>query len=268
MRASDIRPSDPIRYGAYFCLTAPPDGWSAVAAAGLPELAERLGLRNEYYAEDGDPAESIAYLRRVAAEPGQIADPGLEDAHAIVHVAAGRPDVIDAFRDELANLIDPAAGLRVLPGVVRPLRYTSAAMFNFAYGHRILQQPASAMANAFLAPVRKTAAWWEKDWMERHTYFLPRYDDSGQMISQGHALASAAGISCLLRRTYKSQVEPAGDGDYDFISYFECADADVPVFHEVCAALRDTDANPEWKFVREGPVWHGRRTASWQDLFA
>ena len=40
----------------------------------------------------------------------------------------------------------------------------------------------------------KTAAWWAKDWMERHTYFLPRYDDAGRMVNEGHALASAAGI--------------------------------------------------------------------------
>jgi hypothetical protein len=52
------------------------------------------------------------------------------------------------------------------------------------------------------------------------------------------------------------------------VTYFECADADVPTFHQVCAALRDVARNPEWKFVREGPVWHGRRVATWAELFA
>ena len=52
------------------------------------------------------------------------------------------------------------------------------------------------------------------------------------------------------------------------MTYFECADADVPTFHQVCAALRDVARNPEWKFVREGPMWHGRRVAEWADLFA
>ena len=103
--------------------------------------------------------------------------------------------------------------------------------------------------------------------MERHTYFLPRYDDTGKMQHQGHTLAAAPGIACLLRRTYKSLAEPAADGDFDFISYFECADADVPVFHDVCDALRDVSRNPEWAFVREGPTWHGRRTATWAGLF-
>jgi hypothetical protein len=114
----------------------------------------------------------------------------------------------------------------------------------------------------------KTAAWWAKDWMERHTYFLPRYDEAGRMVSQGHALAAAPGISRLMRRTYKSPTEPAPDGAYDFLTYFECADGDVPAFHEVCAALRDVAQNPEWRFVREGPTWHGRRVASWPELFS
>jgi len=71
-----------------------------------------------------------------------------------------------------------------------------------------------------------------------------------------------------MRRTYKHATEPAPAGAYDFISYFECANEDVPVFHAVCAALRDPNKNPEWKFVREGPTWHGRRVATWAELFA
>jgi len=88
------------------------------------------------------------------------------------------------------------------------------------------------------------------------------------MLNEGHALASAAGIPCLMRRTYKHETEPAPPGSYDFVTYFECADADVPTFHAVCAALRDVSRNPEWKFVREGPTWQGRRVARWTDLFA
>jgi len=41
----------------------------------------------------------------------------------------------------------------------------------------------------------------------------------------------------------------------------------VPVFHQVCAALRNITRNPEWRFVREGPTWHGRRVPAWERLF-
>ena len=61
---------------------------------------------------------------------------------------------------------------------------------------------------------------------------------------------------------------PRTEGEYDFLNYFECADSDIPTFHEVCAALRDVTKNPEWKFVREGPTWHGRRVGTWPELFA
>jgi hypothetical protein len=267
MRASDIRSFDPIRYGAYICLNVLPGSQAAMASAAVPALAERLGLRNEYGSDGDDPPQSIAYLRRVSAAPGQLTDAGLLGAQAIVHVAAPSPEPIAEFRTGLARLLGPAVTPRVLDGVVRPLSYTGQAMFNFSYGERVLQQPGAIMPNAFLVPINKTPAWWQKDWMQRHTYFLPRYDDAGSMQNQGHALAAASGISCLLRRTYKSLAEPAADGDFDFVSYFECADADIPVFRDVCGALRDVTRNPEWAFVREGPTWHGRRTATWAGLF-
>jgi len=41
----------------------------------------------------------------------------------------------------------------------------------------------------------------------------------------------------------------------------------IPIFHSVCAALRDVARNPEWRFVAEGPTWHGWRVKSWRQLF-
>jgi hypothetical protein len=163
---------------------------------------------------------------------------------------------VDEFRAALN-------GNYALGGVVRPFLYTGALMFDFAYERRVLQQGGGAMPNAFLVPMRKTPQWWKKDWPERHTYFLPHYDESGAMRDAGHALAAAAGVPCLLRRTYKQESEPAPDDAYDFITYFECADGDVATFHEVCAALR---ATREWSYVQEGPTWHGRRVATWEEL--
>lgn len=266
MRASDIRSSESLRHGAYLCFAAP-DG-ARGAGPAVAAVAERLRLRNEFDAPDGHPAEAIAFLRRVGATPADIADEPLLRAEAVVHVASATAPPVAEFCAELTRLLGPAVTPRILGGVVRPMIYTGNAMHNFAYAHRVLQQPGPVMPNAFLVPMSKTVAWWRKDWMERHTYFLPRYDDAGRMVSEGHALASAAGIACLMRRTYRSETEPPPSGAYDFVTYFECADADVATFHEVCAALRDVNRNPEWAFVREGPTWHGRRVATWAELFA
>ncbi len=267
MRANDVKSAEPLRHGAYVCLRVPEGARRAVIAAAVPALAEGLCLQNEFEAKDGPPADAIAFLRRGGATPADIADEGLLRADAVVHVASARAAPVTEFCAEVARLAGPAVETRVLGGVVRPMTYTGNAMHNFAYAHRVLQQAGSIMPNAFLVPLSKTAAWWAKDWMERHTYFLPRYED-GRMVNEGHALASAAGIACLMRRTYKHETEPAPAGRYDFVTYFECADADIPTFHDVCAALRDVTKNPEWAFVREGPTWHGRRVAAWAELFA
>ena len=267
MKANDVIPPDPNRHGAYVCMSVPDGVLPAAAAAPVPDLADRLGLRNEFESTGGDPPAAIAYLRRVESNPGDIEDADLLHAEVAVHVAAPSPGPVTEFCAALKSMLGPAVTMRVLAGAVHPRVYTGNAMHNFSYAHRILQQPGSVMPHAFLVPMSKTGGWWAKDWMERHTYFLPRFDDSGRMRSEGHARAAAAGIPCLLRRTYKNLVEPAPAGSYDFLNYFECADEDVPTFHGVCRALRDVSRNPEWAFVREGPTWHGRRVATWDELF-
>jgi hypothetical protein len=268
MRADDMQSFEPVRYGAYICLMIPEAERAAVAAADVAALADGMGLVNEYGASGGDPERSVAYLRRVSSEPGQIDDPPLLDAEAIVHVAAPEPGPVREFRIRLDGLIWPMGSARTLAGAVQPFSYTSASMFNFAYGHRVLQAPGRVMPSVFLVPMRKTAQWWQKQWMERHTFFLPRYDDAGRVLNEGHALAAEAGISRLLRRTYKHPAPPAPEGEYDFISYFECADDDAPVYRQVRDALRDAARNPEWRYVQEGPTWHGRRVATWTELFS
>ena len=197
-------------------------------AAALAALTERLGLRNEFDPGDPPARESFALLRRHGATAADIADEGILGADWVVHVASKRAEVVDELCAGVTKHLAPVARARVLRGVVRPKNYTGAAMNSWAYGHAVVQQRGAAMPNAFLCPMSKTAEWWRKDWMERHTYFLPRYDEQGRMVSEGHALATAAGIPCLLRRTYKSVTEPAAEGDYDFVSYFECDDAAIP----------------------------------------
>src|SRR5262249_19064108 len=222
MLDNSILPREVLRHGAYVCVRLA-DGVDPRAAAGLaiPALAEKLGLVNEFEPAAGPPAQSIAFLRRHGTRDGAIADDGVARADAVVHVAAPTAQPVSDFCAEAARLLGPLARLRVIGGGGRPKGYTAPALNNLAYPPPGVQQPGRVMPNAFLPPMSKIAAWWEKDWMERHTYFLPRYGDDGRMRSEGHALASAAGIACLLRRTYKATTEPAPEGAYDFVTYFE-----------------------------------------------
>jgi hypothetical protein len=258
-----------LGHGAYLCLRRSEGGDArAAAAAPIEPLAERLGLRNEFDPGAVPPVDSAAFLRRQGASPGDFPDDAVLQADAVVHIASKRPEAIAEFCAETARLLSPAVQVHVLRGLKRPRNYTGAAMDKWAYARQVIQQPGPSMPNAFLVPLRKTAEWWQKDWMERHTYFLPTYDEHGRMRTEGHALAAEAGIPCLLRRTYRSDTHPAPEDAYDFLTYFECADRDVPIFHQVCAALRDVTRNPEWRFVREGPTWHGRRVASWKEIWS
>jgi hypothetical protein len=121
--------------------------------------------------------------QRTRTAPREIADDRLLNAAAIVHVAAETADAVAEFCTGISRLLEPNIQTPVIGGVVRPPSYTGNAMHNFAYAHGVLEQPGSIMPNGFVVPIRKTTAWWQKDWMERHTYFLPRYDDSGRTWS-------------------------------------------------------------------------------------
>src|SRR5262249_37552766 len=258
--------ADAVRHGAYVCVSAARETCPALAAAPVTALAARVGLQNEFAARDGHPRAALAFLRRVESTAGQISDEEVSQAAVVIHAASNDGGVVSTFCEECERMLANAARVRVLSGTVQPMRYTGGAMHDFAYARQRAQESGESMPNAFLLPLRKLPAWWAKDWMERHTYFLPRYDGEGRMASEGHAPAAAAGIPVLMRRTYRCD-PPSRDDGYDFLTYFECADADVPRFHAVCAALRDVARNPEWRFVREGPTWRGRRMESWSALW-
>ena len=51
--------------------------------------------------------------------------------------------------------------------------------------------------------------------------------------------------------------------EFDFITYFEATDENMPVFDQICRGLRDQRQNPEWKYVLEGPEWRGKRVLRW-----
>jgi hypothetical protein len=269
MTSDEFLATEILGHGAYLFPVPSGGGDAGSAGAGrIAALAARLELENEFDPGSPPARESFALLRRWNATPADIADPEILDAGWMIHVSSSRRETVTEFCEGVSGILAPGIRVKVLRGVIRPKNYTGAAMNNWAYARQVVQQPGSAMPNAFFVPLSKAADWWRKDWMERHTYFLPRYDDEGRMLNEGHALATEAGISVLLRRTYRHETQPAPDGAYDFLTYFECADEAVPTFHQVCAALRDVKRNPEWRFVREGPTWHGRRVRTWEDLFS
>ncbi len=115
--------------------------------------------------------------------------------------------------------------------------------------------------------MNKTAAWWKMDWMHRESFFLPRYDQNENLVAKGHALAAESGIPYITRRLVNAPEGYGSEGNYDFVGYFEFAEAHAPIFREVMTSLRDIAQNPEWAYVREGPEWWGRRVGSAAELW-
>ena len=87
------------------------------------------------------------------------------------------------------------------------------------------------------------------------------------MVVKGHALSADAGIAGITRRLVHAPEGYGRDESYDFVGYFEFAEADASTFSAVMAALRDVEQNPEWAYVSEGPEWWGRRVGEPKELW-
>jgi hypothetical protein len=140
-------------------------------------------------------------------------------------------------------------------------------MTQFAYAGALQPAPGKQFPLAVVTPMNKTEEWWSMDWMRRESFFLPRYDPQGVVMARGHALAAEPGIPHIVRRLVHAAGSYGRKDVYDFIGYFEFAEEQAPVVRAVMAALRDVEQNPEWAYVREGPVWWGRRVSQAAELW-
>ena len=262
-----------IGHGRFLFVNLPQGGADADLATAIDRLG--AGLENMHQAE-GSPSEQAFKRGRVQllrAEPGlgqerDLPHPALSRASCLIRLESASPGPLLAYEKALRALIAPRGGsVETLAGVQRPRSYTSYAMTQFAYTTAL--PPGSGMRFPWgvVTPQNKTADWWAMHWMRRESFFLPRYNDQGQMTAKGHALAAEAGIPCINRRLYHAPDGYGQQGSYDFVGYFEFAEADAPIFRTVMTGLRDVAQNPEWAYVREGPEWWGRRVGCAAELW-
>jgi len=239
------------------------------------ELAETIDLLGQgmenVHVVDGPPSEEAFARGRfqlLRSDPGattdqQIIHAAVSESDGLVRLECATLEPIKGYETGLRKLIEDAGGsVETLAGVMRPRSYTSHAMTEFAYAHAMPPGPGEKYPLAAVTPMNKTDAWWQMDFLHRESFFLPRYDENEEMVVKGHALASAMGVPGINRRLVHSPDGYGVQGNYDFVGYFEFAEKDAPVFREVMAGLRDTEQNPEWKYVLEGPEWWGRRVSS------
>jgi hypothetical protein len=244
----------------------------SAAHTDLAKALDRLGagMENIYDVEGTPSAEALQrgrfqFLRAEPAlsEARDIPHPQMLEAHFLVYLEAAGLEPLVGYEEALRTLLEPQGGVvETLAGVQRPRSYTSYAMTQFAYAPAFTPKPGGQCPWGVVMPQNKTAAWWAMDWMHRESFFLPRYDAQENLIAQGHALAAAAGIPSITRRLVHAPDGYGREGQYDFIGYFEFAEAHAPTFRAVMAALRDVAQNPEWAYIQEGPEWWGRRVRS------
>lgn len=217
-------------------------------------------------ARENQPFETIQFLMQEGELPSPPLGhdgPWLAGARYVVQVCSKYRPKLDEIEAELRRRLAESAAITALDGAVRQPRYSSAEMQHYVYRGAPARRSGRTSRNAIILPIRKRAEWWEQPPLARHTYFYPHVDQGSGCPVKGHAHAAEAGLPILFRRIFHNPNGYQQPGEFDFITYFECPDEGLPVFDEVCAALRDVTQNPEWRFVEEGPMWRGRRVLRW-----
>ncbi len=221
------------------------------------------GFFNDYDADgtrDVQPQETIQFLTTDTPAPGRQ---GIGRAQFVAHLSANYRPRLDEVASDFKRRLGDAGDILVLDGAERVPRYSSAEMQKFANKPALSRQSGRSSHNAVIVPINKSAAWWEKSALERHSYFYPHHEDSSGCPVKGHAKAAEAGITKIFRKLYHNPDGYQRPDEFDFIGYFECTDESMPVFDQICRALRDERQNPEWKYVMEGPEWRGKRVLRW-----
>lgn len=219
------------------------------------------GFFNDFEAEgrDSPPHETIQFLIN---ETGDL-KAGLGGAKYAIQISSKyRPRLAEA-EAELRRRVGDQATIVSMEGAVRNPQYTSAEMHAYAYRNASGRMSGRVQRNVIIIPINKSAEWWAKSPLDRHAFFYPHTDAATGAPAKGHARAAEPGIATIYRRLYYNPEGNSRSGEYDFIRYFECADEHLATFDAICRALRDERQNPEWRFVKEGPEWRGRRVQKW-----
>ena len=206
----------------------------------------------QFYVRDGE-----------GPNPDSCQSPCLQKARHLVKVSSKYRPRLQEFDEELRRRIGDSVELLAFDGAFRNPRYSSAEMVQYSNKGAPARRSGRLSKNAIIVPIRKTAEWWQKSALERHSYFYPHVDQQSATPVKGHALAAEKGIPALFRRVFHNPDGYERSGEFDFLTYFECEDEALPVFDQVLNALRDFHQNPEWRYVEEGPIWRGRRVLRW-----
>ncbi len=245
----------------FFFLTFGQDDEHARIQVRAAGTAIGRGFFNDFGANGGRES-AIETIQLLVNDAPRDCDQGIQSAQRVAQVSAKYRPRLDEVEKEFRRRLGDSVRVRTLDGATQVPRYTSAELHERAYAKAVCRQTGDTTPNAIILPMSKSAEWWEMQALERHQYFYPHTTQHGHKV-KGHALAAEEGVSTIFRRLYHNPDGYQRDGEYDFVTYFECGDDHLPVYDRITAALRDEAQNPEWRYVTEGPEWRGRRVLRW-----
>jgi hypothetical protein len=221
------------------------------------------GFFNDFEADgtrESPPHETVHFFVAPGEPP---ADSGIAAARYAVQFTGKYRPRLNELEAEIRRRLGDAGDVIALDGAERPPRYTSSDLYDFAYRRAVPRTTGRIARNVFVLPMSKTAEWWQLPSLERHAFFYPHVDSGSGCPVHGHARTAEEGIPTIYRRLYHNPDGYERPGEYDFVTYFECEDEHIGTFCRVHESLRDTARNPEWRYVKGGPLWRGYRVLRW-----
>ena len=220
------------------------------------------GFFNDFGASGTSETATLETIQLLVNDHPEVCTEGIRSAQLVAQVSAKYRPRLEEVDTEFRRRLGDSVGLRTLDGALRVPRYTSAELHRHSYAKAVCRQTGEGMPNAVILPMSKSDEWWKMHRLERHQYFYPHTGPDGRTV-KGHAVAAEEGVATIFRRLYHNPDGYQRDGEYDFVTYFECSDENLPVYDRISASLRDQEQNPEWRYVTEGPEWRGRRVFRW-----
>ncbi|MCF8721821.1 chlorite dismutase family protein [Nitrospina gracilis] len=226
--------------------------------AALTEQAAQ-SFTNDFLPAQSGP-ENILYIKTVRYT--MSGKPLAPQPLGVIRVESMDRGKIDGFYQAFRNAAEHRLDLKIIYGVTSELRYTDAATLERLKQNAPQRGSGFEQPNAVVFPLSKSQAWWGLPLDQRQAYFFQHPERFGA-AHEGHNEIGFRYIQKIFRKLYQSRFI---DGESDFVTYFEYADRDREVFTSLLEGLRDTERNPEWKFVEEAPIVYGTRVQGLVEL--
>lgn len=238
---------------------------SALNAEQKAQVVETLNKAGEGFHNDFQPdakaMDTIQYIRGTGYDLNGNSVAGSVPT-VLVRVESPDAQKVKGFLGSVAQALDGLFQLDFRLAVTDALNYTDAATLARLKKEAPKRGNGNDQPNAVVFPLSKSPEWWKLTPDKRTDLFFAHEDKFGP----GHLGHNGIGflyINKIFRKLYHSRFI---DPQQDFMTYFEYSDTDRETFNSLLSGLRDTARNQEWQYVKEEPIFWGKRVEGPQDL--